>query len=62
MKIVEAKEARERLTPEICIELMKEALMRLDKGEAMQPPRSVNSIPGKPRIRVSFPHGLCDDV
>lgn len=46
MKIVEAKEARERLTPEICIELMKEALMRLDKGEAMQPPRSVNGIPG----------------
>lgn len=46
MKIVEAKEARERLTPEICIELMREALMRLDRGEAMQPPRAVNGIPG----------------
>lgn len=46
MIIVEEKEARERLTPEVCIGLMKEALMRLDRGEAVQPPRLVSGLPG----------------
>lgn len=46
MIIVEEKEARERLTPSVCIDLMKEALMRLDRGEAMQPPRLVSGLPG----------------
>lgn len=46
MIIVEEKEAREKLTPAVCIGLMRESLMRLDRGEAMQPPRLVSGLPG----------------
>ncbi len=46
MKIIEAEEARERLDTHTCIGLMREAFRLLESGEAMQPPRSVNEIPG----------------
>lgn len=35
MIIVEAEEARKRLTPEVCIPLMREAFIALEKGEAI---------------------------
>ncbi len=41
MRIVEAEEARERLTMDVCIPLMREALTRLEDGRATQPPRSI---------------------
>jgi len=46
MRIIEAAEVRERLTMPVCIELMKEALSKLEAGEAKQPLRSINPIPG----------------
>ena len=45
MIIVEAEEARKRLTPEVCIPLMREAFIALEKGEAIQPLRSINHLP-----------------
>ncbi len=45
MIIVEAKEARERLTMEKTIGLMREALTLLEDGTAFQPPRTVLTIP-----------------
>ncbi len=45
MKIVEAKEARERLDTNTCLKLMREAFVSLENGTAMQPLRSVNTIP-----------------
>ena len=45
MKIVEAKEARERLDTDTCLRLMREAFVSLENGTAMQPLRSVNTIP-----------------
>ena len=45
MRIVEAKEARERLTPEVCIGLMREALIALESGRADQPLRSIVRLP-----------------
>jgi ornithine cyclodeaminase len=45
MKIVEAKEAREKLDMATCINLMREAFTALEDGTAMQPMRSVNPIP-----------------
>lgn len=45
MKIVEAAEARERLDMKTCIGLMREAFIALEDGTAMQPLRSVNTIP-----------------
>ncbi len=45
MKIVEAAEARERLTPEVCISLMREAFIALEKGQADQPMRSIVKLP-----------------
>ncbi len=41
MKIVEAAEARARLTPEVCISLMREAFIALESGRANQPLRSI---------------------
>lgn len=46
MRIVEAAEARERLTPGVCIELMKEAFIALETGRADQPLRSIVQLPG----------------
>lgn len=45
MRIVEAAEARERLTPEVCIELMKEAFIALESRKADQPLRSIVKLP-----------------
>ena len=45
MIIVEAREARERLTMEKTIGLMREALTLLEDGTAYQPPRTVLTIP-----------------
>ena len=45
MKIIEAQEARERLDMATCIGLMREAFTALENGTAMQPLRSVNTIP-----------------
>ena len=46
MIIVEEKEALERLTMPVCIELMKKALSDLAAGKCCQPMRSVLTIPG----------------
>lgn len=45
MRIVEAAEARERLTPQVCIDLMKEAFISLEGGRADQPLRSIVKLP-----------------
>lgn len=45
MRIVEAAEARERLTPRVCIDLMKKALVSLESGDANQPMRSIVKLP-----------------
>lgn len=46
MKIVETKEARERLTMPVCIELMRDALAQLEAGNYTQPLRSISLLPG----------------
>ena len=46
MRIVEAAEARERLTMEATIPLMREALTLLEDGTATQPPRLICGLPG----------------
>ncbi len=46
MIIMEADEVREKLTMPVCIELMKEALIKLETKEAQQPLRSISQIPG----------------
>jgi len=46
MRIIEADEVRERLTPDITIGLMREALKQLELGTAQQPLRSVHFMPG----------------
>lgn len=45
MKIVEANEARQRLTPEVCIALMREAFEALETKKADQPLRSIVKLP-----------------
>lgn len=45
MKIVEEQEARERLTMDVCIPLMREALTMLEDGRATQPARSICTLP-----------------
>lgn len=45
MKIVEAAEARRRLDTATCIRLMREALTALDRGEALQPIRTIAQLP-----------------
>ena len=46
MRIIESDEVRARLTPDVTIALMREALTKLESGEAVQPLRSVNALPG----------------
>ena len=46
MRIVQAQEARERLTPRVCIQLMKRAFLALETGAADQPLRSIVKLPG----------------
>lgn len=45
MRIVEAAEVRQKLTPEVCIPLMRQALVALESGAANQPLRSVIKLP-----------------
>lgn len=45
MRIVEAAEAREKLTPAVCIDLMKEAFVALETRKADQPLRSIVKLP-----------------
>lgn len=45
MRIVEAQEARERLTMPVCIDLMRQAFMDLESGNASQPLRSIVMLP-----------------
>lgn len=45
MKIIEGEEVRRILQPKDCIELMKEALKGLEKGEYAQPPRLITIMP-----------------
>lgn len=45
MRIVEAAEAREKLTPQVCINLMKEAFIALESKKADQPLRSIVKLP-----------------
>lgn len=45
MKIIERNEVFERLDMKTCIGLMREALMALEEGKAMQPPRSICKFP-----------------
>ncbi len=46
MKIVEEQEARERLDMSTCIQLMREALIALETGDATMPARSIDVLPG----------------
>ncbi len=46
MKIIDAKKSREQLTIKKSIELMKEALVKLENNEAGQPVRTIHSFPG----------------
>lgn len=46
MKIIESDAVRARLTADVAIGLMREALMKLESGTAVQPLRSVNMMPG----------------
>ena len=46
MKIVEAAEARQRLTMPVCIELMRTSLRELEAGTYTQPLRSIALLPG----------------
>ena len=46
MRIIESNEVRARLTPDVAINLMREALMKLESGAAVQPLRSINTLPG----------------
>ena len=46
MKIVEAQEVRRRLTVPVCLDLMRDALAQLARGQADQPPRSICRFPG----------------
>lgn len=46
MKIIEEKEATEKLTMPVCIDLMRTALMDLESGKGMQPLRNVIKLPG----------------
>lgn len=46
MKIVEAAEARERLTMPACIDLMRTSLRELEAGRYIQPLRSIAILPG----------------
>lgn len=46
MKIVDAEEVRRRLTMPVCLDLMKTALLELEKGNWMQPMRSIAMLPG----------------
>ena len=46
MKIVEAQEAREKLTMPVCIDLMRTALKELEEGNWTQPVRSIAVLPG----------------
>jgi len=45
MQIVEAREVREKLTPRVCVQLMKRALIALESGAASQPQRSIVKLP-----------------
>lgn len=45
MKIVEAAEARQRLDTATCVGLMREALASLERGDAMQPLRTIAALP-----------------
>lgn len=45
MFIIEADEVIKRLTPDICIELMRKALSDLEKGICVQPLRSLHRLP-----------------
>ncbi len=45
MRIVEAAEVRQKLTPGVCIPLMRQALVALESGAANQPLRSVIKLP-----------------
>ena len=45
MKIVEAQEAREKLTMPVCIDLMRTALKELEEGNWTQPVRSIAVLP-----------------
>ena len=45
MEIIEQEQVREILQPKACIELMKEAMAGLEKGEYAQPPRLITIMP-----------------
>lgn len=45
MKIIEQEQVRQILQPKVCIELMKEALAGLEKGDYAQPPRLITVMP-----------------
>lgn len=46
MKIIEAREVRQRLTMPVCIDLMRNALRELEAGNWSQPVRSIVPLPG----------------
>lgn len=55
MKIVEAQEAREKLTMPVCIDLMRTALKELEEGNWTQPVRSIAVLPGGENLDLCQP-------
>lgn len=55
MKIVEAQEAREKLTMPVCIDLMRAALKELEEGNWTQPVRSIAVLPGGENLDLCQP-------
>ena len=47
MKILEAEDVRVQLTMPVCIDLMKTALIKLETGQGVQPPRTIHTLPGE---------------
>ena len=50
MKIIEAQEVRELLSPKKCIEVMKQALMDLENGVCTMPPRLICTMPNSAKF------------
>lgn len=50
MKVIEAQEVRELLSPKKCIEVMKQALMDLENGVCTMPPRLICTMPNSAKF------------
>ena len=50
MKVIEAQEVRELLSPKKCIEVMKQALVDLENGVCTMPPRLICTMPNSAKF------------